>query len=661
MKNVDELAVNTLRFLAVDAIEKAKSGHPGLPLGAAPMAYALWSRFLKHNPANPEWFNRDRFVLSAGHGSMLLYGLLYLFGYGLSLDDLKNFRQWGSKTPGHPEYGHTPGVETTTGPLGQGFANAVGMALAEKRLGAEFNREGYPVIDHFTYCLAGDGCMMEGITYEAASLAGHLKLGKLVCLYDDNKITIDGNTDLTFTEDVEKRFMACGWQVLKVEDGNELELISSALEEAGQENSRPSLIMVKTQIGFGCPQKQGKSEVHGAPVGEEEVKRAKENLNWPGESTFYVPAEVEELFRDYSASLQQQEKEWHDLMKAYESDYPDLSARFHSWVNGEIPEELEKELARMSFEDSPATRAASGQIMQAVARYLPNLVGGSADLNASAKTYLKGMEIFQSENPAGNNIYFGVREHAMGGILSGIDLHGGLRPFGSTFLVFCDYMKPAIRLAALMKLGVIYVFSHDSIAVGEDGPTHQPAEQIPNLRSIPHLTVLRPADAIETAYAWLSVINNREGPSALILSRQGLPQLAATGEESLKGGYIVRGEDKNVADIMLIASGSELHLALEAQVKLKEKGIEARVISMMSIELFMRQSKEYRESVIPSDIKKRLIIEAALPQGWEQFAGDEGQIIALDDFGASAPGKVMLEKKGFTVDNVVDTALNLLA
>lgn len=659
MTEVENLAVNTIRFLSVDAIEKAKSGHPGLPMGAAPMAYTLWSRFLKHSPQNPQWFNRDRFVLSAGHGSMLLYSLLHLFGYDLSLEDIKNFRQWGSKTPGHPEYRQTPGVETTTGPLGQGIANAVGMAVAERRLAAEFNREGYPLVDHYTYCLAGDGCMMEGITYEAASLAGHYKLGKLICLYDDNEITIDGSTHLTFSEDIEQRFNAAGWQVLKVENGNDLEAIAEAIEAAREDLSRPTLIQVKTIIGYGCPQKEGKPETHGAPIGYEEACGAKERLGWPLEPLFYIPEKVKEHFSSLTPALESKRENWEALLASYRKEFPQLAERFDYWISGDIPEELKKELEEMSFDDPLATRGASGQIMQKIYDYLPNFMGGSADLGSSVKTFLKEGGTFLSEEPDGNNIYFGIREHAMGAILSGMFLHGGLHTYGSSFFMFWDYMKPAVRMAALMELGVIYVFSHDSIAVGEDGPTHQPVEQIPNLRSIPNLTVLRPADGKETAYAWWIALNRKEGPTALLLSRQPLPQLKETGEDALKGGYVLQKEKGESPDLIIIATGSEVSLATEAAEELRKNNIDVRVVSMMSVDLFEKQPQEYQEKVLPSHIKKRLVVEAALPQGWEPYATDGGKVIGVDDFGSSAPLKVVMEKYGFTVENVTKQALKM--
>ncbi len=659
MKKIEELAVNTIRFLAADAIEKANSGHPGLPMGGAPMAYALWSRLMNHSPQDAAWANRDRFVLSAGHGSALLYALLHLFDYDLPLEEIKNFRQWGSKTPGHPEHGHTKGVETTTGPLGQGFANAVGMAIAEKRLGAEFNRPGFPIIDHYTYCYAGDGCMMEGITYEATSLAGHLKLGKLICLYDDNKITIDGESDLAFTEDVEARFKASGWQVLKVSEGNDIEAIAGAIDECRKDQNRPSLIMVQTEIGYGCPNKQGKPDAHGAPLGEKEICLAKENLGWPLEPAFFIPEEVKNHYTNIVKTLNAKKTEWDELAKSYKEKYPDLAARMDEWFSGMVPVKLEDELARLDFDGPEATRSSSGRIMQVIAKHLPNLMGGSADLNASVKTFLKERGIFKSENPEGNNIYFGVREHSMAAILSGITLHGGLRSFGSTFLVFFDYMKPSVRLAALMGLPVTYIFSHDSIAVGEDGPTHQPIEHLSNLRSIPNLTVLRPADGRETVHAWLTAINRLDGPCVLILSRQNLPQLPGTGEESQKGAYILSREQGETPEMLLMAGGSELHLLMKAQKILLEKGIDARVVSMMSFELFNYQKEEYRNHVLPPDVKKRLAVEAALPLGWERFTGDGGSIIGMNDFGASAPGDVLLEKMGFTVDNIVKKAMEI--
>jgi len=654
---IDGTAVNTIRFLAVDAVEKAASGHPGLPMGGAAAGYTLWTQFLKHCPDAPDWADRDRFILSAGHGSMLLYALLHLFGYELSLEEIKNFRQWGSRTPGHPEFGHTPGVETTTGPLGQGFGNAVGMAIAERRLAAEFNRPGYPLVDHYTYVYAGDGCMMEGISSEAASLAGHLKLGKLICLYDDNKITIDGSTDITFTEDVGKRFEAYGWQVLKVKEGNRVEMLSEAITEARQETDRPSLIMVQTEIGYGSPGKQGTAGVHGAPLGAEEVVETKKNLGWPLEPDFYVPPEVYEHFLGFKETLRARKEEWDALLSDYRHEYPELAERWDSWFSGQVPDELENDSRLWDFDDQPlATRAASGQVMQVLAEYLPNMIGGSADLNSSTKTGLKQFSDFQADNPGGSNIHFGVREHAMGAILSGLCLHGGLRPFGSTFLVFFDYMKPSVRLAALMGLPVVYVYTHDSIAVGEDGPTHQPVEQLSHLRSIPNMHVLRPADGRETAAAWLHALQRRCGPTALILSRQKLPQLEGSGKEALRGGYIIHREKSGSPELIIIASGSELEPALKAASKLEDNGRSVRVVSMVSRELFLAQDEAYKEEVLPSAADKRLIVEAALPAGWESFTCSGGMVIGLDAFGASAPGPEVMEKKGFTVENLLRQA-----
>jgi transketolase len=590
MKTVDDLAVNSIRFLAVDAVEAANSGHPGLPMGGAAMGYALWSKHLKHCPQDPGWPDRDRFVLSAGHGSMLLYALLHLFGYDLPLDEIKRFRQWGSKTPGHPEYKHTVGVETTTGPLGQGFANAVGMAMAERRLAAEFNRPGFTVVDHYTYVYSGDGCMMEGITSEAASLAGHLGLGRLICLYDDNHITIDGDTAMTFTEDVGKRFDAYGWQVLKVSDGNNPEAVAGAISEAKAELSKPSLIMVRTEIGFGSPNKQGSAEAHGAPLGKEEVRLAKEKMGWPTDGTFYVPEEARSHFADIKIKLTEDKDAWDRLMGDYSIKFPAEAARFEAWQKLEVPAELEDDQELWAFEKPAATRATSGQVMQLLAKYLPNLMGGSADLNASTKTYLKGFGDFKRDEYKGNNIFFGVREHAMAAIISGMALHGGIRPYGSTFLVFFDYMKPAVRVAALMGLPVVYVFTHDSIGVGEDGPTHQPIEHLANLRSIPNLHMLRPADGRETASAWLHAVKRTDGPTALVLSRQNLPQLPGSGPAAVKGGYIISAESKiGFPDVILIASGSEVPLVMEAKDVLEGKGISTRVVSMMSWELFELQ------------------------------------------------------------------------
>ena len=660
MKAIEQKAINTIRMLAVDAIEKAKSGHPGLPMGGAPMAYTLWTRCMQHSPSDPQWPNRDRFVLSAGHGSMLLYALLHLFGYGLTLDDLKAFRQWGSLTPGHPEYGHTVGVETTTGPLGQGFANAVGMAIAEARLAAEFNKPGFEIVHHYTYVYCGDGCLMEGVSAEAASLAGHLKLGRLICLYDDNQITIDGSTEITFTEDVAKRFEAYGWHVLKVKDGNDIEEIALAIEKAKQETERPSLIMVRTAIGYGSPNKQGSAAVHGAPLGAEEVKLTKENLGWPTEPDFYVPAEVREHFAAITAQLEKKKAQWDELFAQYRREYPEAAAAWDAWHAGDIPAEVEEDKSLWQFAKPLATRAASGQVMQIIAKYLSNLMGGSADLNASTNTYLKGLGDFQADNRKGNNLFFGVREHAMGSIANGMALHGGLRPFVSTFFVFVDYMKPPVRLAALMGLPVIYVFTHDSIGVGEDGPTHQPIEQLAGLRSTPNLHVFRPADGRETVAAWLAALKRKDGPTAIILTRQTLPQLEGTGVEAAKGAYVLAAEKGEVPDLILIATGSEVQLALQAQKVLAEKDIDARVVSMPSWELFKAQPAAYRQKVLPENVRKRIAIEAGHSMGWQQFTGDEGLIISIDHFGVSAPGEILMQEFGFTVENIVQKALALL-
>jgi len=659
MQPLEEKSINTIRFLAVDMVEKARSGHPGLPMGGAAVGYTLWSRILKHCPDMPCWPDRDRFVLSAGHGSALLYALLHLFGYDLSLEDLKKFRQWGSKTPGHPEFGKTSGVETTTGPLGQGFANAVGMALAEERLAAEFNRPGFNIVDHYTYIYAGDGCMMEGITSEAASLAGHLQLSKLICLYDDNRITIDGRTEIAFTENVGQRFEAYRWQVLKVEDGNDIAAVQKAIEQA-KKDERPSLIIVRTEIGYGSPGKQGTPEAHGAPLGAAEVQLAKTHLDWPLEPVFHVPSEVQAHFADLKLNLIAQKESWDQLMNEYTRQHPEPAARWALWLSGKAGETLAAESSLWEFAKPLATRSASGQILQIIARHLPNLLGGSADLNASTKTHLKGKGDFQADNRAGNNINFGVREHAMGAVLSGIALHGGFRCFGSTFLVFFDYMKPAVRLAALMGLPVIYVFTHDSIAVGEDGPTHQPLEHLANLRSILNLHVVRPADGCETAAAWLHALDRTHGPTALILSRQDLPQLPGTGAKALKGGYILAPETTARPDLVLIASGSETHLAIQAKQVLEEKGYGVRVVSLPCRELFYAQDESYRGEVLPEEATLRIVVEAALPMDWERLAGREGRVIGIDRFGDSAPGEIIMKKMGITAENIVLQAEEML-
>ncbi|HHC24594.1 MAG TPA: transketolase [Desulfobacterales bacterium] len=659
----DELCINTIRTLSMDAIQKANSGHPGAPMGLAPAAYILWTRFLKHNPGNPDWYDRDRFVLSGGHASMVLYSMLHLTGYDLSLDDIRDFRQWGSKTPGHPEYRVTPGVETTTGPLGQGVANAVGMAMAERHLAARFNRPGHEIVDHHTYMVCGDGDLMEGISAEAASLAGHLGLGKLICIYDDNQITIEGRTDITFTEDVGRRFKAYNWQVVVVEDGNDPDLIYKAIESARAEAEKPSLIMLNTLIAFGSPNKQDSSDAHGAPLGDEEVRLTKKNLGCPEDECFCVPEEGFDTCKKCAETGNTAEALWQKAFDVYHKEHPELAKQFTDTMKGALKEGWDADLPDFSETEGPvATRAASGKILNALAEKIPELMGGSADLAPSNKTIIESSSDFQKDAWNGRNIRFGVREHAMGAILSGMALHGGIRPYGGTFLVFADYMRPSIRLAALMKLPVIYVFTHDSIAVGEDGPTHQPVEHLASLRIIPGLTVIRPADAIETAEAWKIAIT-ASGPVALILSRQKLPLLdrSKSGPQGgpANGAYVL-ADSNDKPDIILIATGSEVHVALEAGCMLAEKNISARVVSMPSWDLFEKTSQEYKDSVLLPDVSARLAIEAALPLGWERYVGSSDAIIGMTDFGASAPGGVLLEKFGFTPENVVQKAMTLV-
>lgn len=660
MNRIEQLCINTIRVLSAEAIEKAKSGHPGMPLGAAPMAYTLWARHMKHNPCNPKWVNRDRFVLSAGHASMLIYSLLHLFGYGLTIEDIKSFRQFGSKTPGHPEYGHTPGVETTTGPLGQGFANAVGMALAEAYLAAKFNRPGYNVVDHYTYVIAGDGCMMEGISYEAASLAGTLGLGKLIVLYDSNSISIEGPTDIAFREDVGKRFEAQGWQVLKVEDGNDIEAIDKAIAQAKAETTKPSLIIVKTQIAYGCPAKQGSASAHGEPLGEENIRQMKEYLGWPSEEPFYVPPEVREHMNTLIEKGKKAEHEWNALWEAYSKEYPELAREWEIWHSDTLPVDLLEDDEFWKFEKKTATRNASGEVINRLAKVIPNLIGGSADLAPSNKTIMKGRGDFSAEDRTGSNLHFGVREHAMAAIANGMALHGDLRVYVATFFVFSDYMKAAMRLSAMMGLPVIYVLTHDSIGVGEDGPTHQPVEHLAALRSMPNMTVFRPADAKETAAGWYVALTNRTGPTALVLTRQDVPLYQETSKEALKGAYILLDSEKDTPDIILIASGSEVQLVYEAHKVLKEKGIDARVVSMPSWELFEKQPEEYKQKVLPDAVKVRLAVEAGSSLGWHRYVGWQGDVIALDRFGASGKADVLFREFGFTVDRVVERALELL-
>lgn len=653
VNSIDGKAINTIRFLAVDAVDRANSGHPGLPMGAASMAYVLWKDFLKISAKNPEWIDRDRFVLSAGHGSMLLYSLLHLFGFGIGIDDIKNFRQLDSITPGHPEYGHTPGVETTTGPLGQGFANAVGMAIAERKLAAEFNTPEHKIIDHHTYILAGDGDLMEGISAEAASLAGHLGLGKIVCLYDNNHITIDGSTKNTFTEDVELRFNSYGWHVLKVEDGNDLASLKEAIGEARAETGRPSLIMVTNVIGYGSPNKAGKAEVHGSPLGKDETRLAKANLGWDEQSEFMVPEEVYEYMNKIAEQKSSVKKAWDGLLGNYKAAYPEKYKKLTEWFESEHSLEwlLSDERITRNY-SSEATRILGGEVLNIAREQIGNLIGGSADLNSSTKTYLEDSGIFSRDYRAGDNIYYGVREHAMAGITNGITLHGGYRAFCSTFLVFSDYMKPSIRLAALMKIPSIFVFTHDSIGVGEDGPTHQPIEHVMNLRSIPNLSVYRPMNLMETALAWKKSLERCDGPSAIILTRQKIRDIRPYSSDMDKGAYIVIKEDKEMPDAILMGSGSEVQLLEEARAILLEEGIDCRVVSFLCFEDFDAQSAEYKKEVLPPGIKVRVSLEVGTSMGWERYTGDSGKTIGIDCFGASAPGDILMKKYGMTALNV---------
>lgn len=655
--NLDQLCINTIRTLAMDAVQQAKSGHPGMPMGAAPMAYVLWTEFLKHNPANPRWHNRDRFILSAGHGCMLLYSLLHLTGYDLSLDDLKNFRQWGSKTPGHPESHLTPGVETTTGPLGQGFANGVGMAIAQQYLAARYNRPDYPVVDYTIYAIVSDGDLMEGVASEAASLAGHLKLDNLIYLYDDNRISIDGSTDLAFTEDVGKRFEAYGWHVQTVNDGNDLNAIRNAIKQARSTKGKPHLIKVRTHIGYGSPNKQDTAEAHGAPLGEDEVKATKKNIGWDPEARFLVPQEVLDYFRKAVGHGKEAETAWKDLWNAYSARFPKEAKELESLRAGKFGEEWKKALP--AFNESMATREASGRVLNAIAPHLPTLLGGSADLTPSNNTYLKGIPEFQAGSRNGRNLRFGVREHAMGSILNGIALTDGMIPYGGTFLIFSEYMRPPIRLACIMGIRPIYVFTHDSIGLGEDGPTHQPIEQLASLRSIPNMTIIRPADANETAVAWKVAIEHKGGPVALALTRQKVPLVDRTKYASAEGlarGAYVLAESGTRPDLILIGTGSELQHALGAYEILEKEGMMVRLVSMPSWELFERQSPEYRESVLPSNVQKRVAIEAGVAQGWHKYIGPAGEIICMTRFGASAPADKLMKEFGFSTEEVLERA-----
>ncbi|GAB6095803.1 transketolase [Desulfatiferula olefinivorans] len=659
---LDDLCINTLRTLSMDAVQKANSGHPGAPMGLAPAAYVLWTRHLKHNPKNSAWPDRDRFVLSGGHASMLLYSLLHLTGYGLSLDDLKNFRQWGSKTPGHPEYKHTNGVEVTTGPLGQGIANAVGMAMAERHLAAVYNKPGHTIVDHYTYVMCGDGDMMEGVASEAASLAGHLGLSRLICLYDDNKISIEGSTDIAFTENVEARFAAYGWNTIRVDNGNDPDRIDAALSAAKGQSDKPTLILMRTDIAFGSPNKQGSASAHGEPLGEEEIRLTKKNLGWPEDASFLVPDDAAAVFRGCIDRGEEQENLWQQAFNAYAKAYPELCNQWVDGISGFLTFGWDSALPVFKPDDKPmATRAASGKVLNAIAEKLPALIGGSADLAPSNKTYLSCSHEFQKDRYDGRNIRFGVREHAMGAVMAGMFVHGGVRPYGGTFLVFADYMRPAIRVASLMGLPLIYVFTHDSVAVGEDGPTHQPIEHLASLRTIPGLTVIRPADATETRDAWTVALRLTDGPSALLFSRQNLPILdRSEAEGSVRSGAYILKYAQGTPDIILIASGSEVHLICEAADILAGKGIKARVVSMPSWELFETNQNNYKEWILPPHVKKRLAVEAGIAMGWEKYVGDEGRVISIEGYGSSAPGSRVLSEYGYTVDNVVAGALSLL-
>ncbi|MBC8334644.1 MAG: transketolase [Anaerolineales bacterium] len=655
---LQERSINALRFLSADAIQQANSGHPGLPMGAAAMAYTIWTRHLRHNPKNPNWFDRDRFILSGGHGSMLLYSLLHLTGYKLSLDDLRNFRQWGSLTPGHPEYGHTPGVEVTTGPLGQGFANGVGFAIAEAHLAAQFNQPGHKIVDHYTYAIVTDGDLMEGVASEAASLAGHLKLGKMIYLYDDNHISIDGSTDLAFTENRAARFESYGWHVQTVKDGNDVKVIDAAIRMA-KADPRPSIILCRTIIGYGSPNKQGTHGVHGSPLGDEELAAAKENLSWPVEPRFHIPDDVLDHYREALSQGREFEADWKMSFEAYNRIAPEKGKELKRRIAGVLPDNWRDALP--TFEADPkgiASRVASGKVLNALAESLPELIGGSADLAPSNKTWLDGYEAFSSETPEGRNFHFGVREHGMGAIVNGMAVHGGIIPYGGTFLVFSDYMRGALRISALSKYPAIWVFTHDSIGVGEDGPTHQPVEHLAALRAIPGLTLIRPADANETAQAWKFAIENRKGPTALVLTRQNLPTLAYPIQLE-KGAYILKdfGDDP---EIILMASGSEVSLILAAGEKLAEEGLAVRVVSVPSLEIFEKQEQAYRESVFPPQVKKRLAVEVGIAQGWWKYVGTEGGVLSIEGYGASAPAERIFEEYGFTVENVIARTREIL-
>ncbi len=663
-KSLEEKAINTIRFLSVDAIQKANSGHPGLPMGTAALAYALWTRHLRHNPSNPNWSNRDRFILSGGHGSMLLYSLLHLTGYALSLDELMKFRQWGSLTPGHPEYGLTPGVETTTGPLGQGFANGIGFAIAEAHLAAIYNRPDFPIINHYTYGVVTDGDLMEGVTSEAASLAGHLRLGKVIYLYDDNRITIDGSTDLAFTEDRGARFEAYGWHVLKVDDGNDVNAVDQAIQQA-KEDPRPSLIVCRTHIGYGLPTKQDTAAAHGSPPGDEELDAAKKALDWPIEPRFYIPEEVLDFFRKAKVQGSELENNWNGLFASYRAKYPDEAAELKRRLSGDLAGNWEKEIPEFPADPKGmATRAASGKVINALSSVIPELIGGSADLAPSNKTWIDGSPDFQADQYQGRNFHFGVREHGMGAVINGMAIHGGVIPFGGTFLVFSDYMRGAIRISALSHIPSIWVFTHDSIGVGEDGPTHQPVEHFAALRAIPNLVVLRPGDANEVAQAWAYAIRQREGPTVLALSRQSIPvldrSLYSPAEGLQRGAYVLADIGDHDPEIILMASGSEVDLIIKAGERLAAEGKNVRMVSFPSWELFRRQEKSYQELVLNPKIKARLAIEAGVAQGWREWVGDMGVIISIDRFGASAPAGRIYKEFGLSIDEVIRKSEELL-
>ena len=657
--NVENMSVNAIRVLAADAVQKANSGHPGLPLGSAAMAYELWANHMNHNPADPKWFNRDRFILSGGHGSTLLYSLLHLFGYGLTKEDLAQFRQWGSLTPGHPEYGHTVGVEATTGPLGAGMGMAVGMAVAEAHLAAVFNKENYPVVDHYTYVLGGDGCMMEGISSEAFSLAGTLGLSKLIVLYDSNKISIEGGTDIAFTEDVKKRFEAFGFQTLVVEDGNNIEEIGKAIEEAKADKTRPTMITVKTKIGYGCPAKEGKASAHGEPLGTDNVA-LKENLGWPSQEPFYVPDEVYANYKEKAKKGAAAEEAWNKLFADYCKAYPEMKKLWDEYFDENAADKVLHDENFWSYEDKPqATRNLSGIQINKLKNMLPNLMGGSADLAPSTKTYMSDMGDFSKDNYAGRNMHFGVRELAMTAIGNGMMLHGGLHAFVSTFFVFSDYVKPMARLSAIMGVPLTFVLTHDSIGVGEDGPTHEPIEQLAMLRALPNFTVYRPCDATETAAAWAYAVTSKKTPTALVLTRQNLPQMAGSSKEALKGAYVIADSAKNVPDAILIASGSEVSLAVDAKAELIKDGIDVRVVSMPSMDVFEQQSDEYKESVLPKSVRKRVAIEALSDFGWGRYVGLDGACVTMTGFGASGPAAQLFEHFGFTAEHVAEVARSL--